>query len=65
MNGATDVAAVAEGDDESGNEGIGEFVGLTEEGICGGEERVGEQEVGDGDVAIGGVGIVIRVGVWI
>lgn len=42
MNGASDVAAVTEGVDEFGEEVVGEFVGVAEEGEGGGEERVGE-----------------------
>jgi len=65
VNGAPDIAAVAESVDESADEEVGEFVGVAQEGVGGGEEGVGEQEVGDGGVAEGGVGVVLRVGVGI
>ena len=65
MNGAPDVAAVAESVDESADEVVGESVGVAEEGEGGGEEGVGEKEVGDGGVAEGGVGVVVGVGVGV
>jgi len=65
VNGAPYIAAVTESVDESADEEVGEFVGVAEEGVGGGEEGVGEQEVGDGGVAGGGVGVVLRVGVGV
>lgn len=65
MNGTPDVAAVTEGGDESGDDGVGEFVGAAEEGVCGGEEGVREQDIGDGGVTGARVRVVVWVGYWI
>lgn len=62
VNGASDIATVAESVDEFGGEEVGEFVGAAEEGVGGGEKGVGKQDVGDGGVTGARVGVVVGVG---
>lgn len=62
MNGTPDVAAITQGVDESGDEGVGEFVRVAKEGVGGGEKGVREQYIGDGGVTGASVRVVVGVG---